>query len=86
MQLLHFKLFKKIHTIGISNHFGVAEPDRDGQAQEHENPVHLRYVDLAVDLAWCVHDLNPREAPQGPALAYDRKRSWDDGLAPNNCG
>ena len=42
---------RKFRTIGISNHFGVAEADCDGQTQEHENPVHLRYVDLAVDMA-----------------------------------
>jgi hypothetical protein len=67
--------WKLVRTVGVSDHFGVAEADGDGQAQEHEGPVHLRYVDLAVDVAGCVHDLYPREAPQSPGLAYDRERS-----------
>jgi hypothetical protein len=38
-------------TIGVANHLGVSESNRDGQAEGHEHPVHLWDVDLTMDMA-----------------------------------
>jgi hypothetical protein len=60
---------------------GVAEPDGDGDAEDHEQPVDLRDVDLAVDLLGRVHDLHSREAAERLALVDNGERPADDRLA-----
>ncbi|BAS72162.1 Os01g0369366, partial [Oryza sativa Japonica Group] len=59
------------HPVGVADEGGVAEPHGDGDAQQHQDPVDLRAVDLPVDPPRRVHDLHAREAAQRRALPHD---------------
>ena len=44
-------MFFLILTVGVPDHVGVVESHGDSKAEEHEDPVNLGDVDLAVDPA-----------------------------------
>ena len=68
-------------TVCVSDEHGVAEADGDGETHEHEDPVDLGAVDLAVHAAGGVDDLDAREAAQCGALPHDREGGRDHRLA-----
>lgn len=63
---------------------GVSETDGDGDAEDHEHPVDLRDVDLAMDLVGGVNHFDSGEAAECLALAYDGEGAAYDSLAPNH--
>lgn len=62
----------------------VTEADSYCNAEDHEHPVDLGYVNLTVYLFGGVNNLDPWEATKGLALVDYRECSADDCLTPHN--
>lgn len=64
--------------------FCVSEAEGNSDTEDHECPVHLRNIDLAVYLVGGVNYLDPWEATERLALAHYRECSANDCLTPHN--
>lgn len=62
---------EEAHTISSSNHESVSETNGENEAEEHQDPVHLWNVYLAMDMARGVYDPHTWETSQSSALADD---------------
>lgn len=65
----------------VSHVLGVSETNGDSNAEDHEDPVDLRDVYLAMNIVRRVHDFHSGKATQRLALVDDGEGSADDGLA-----
>lgn len=74
-------LTKKNVTWCVSHVFCVSKSDGHGNTEDHENPIDLRNINLAMYLVRSVNDLDSWEATKWLALVNDRKCSADDRLA-----
>ena len=68
----------------IAEVFDISKPNSNSNAENHEHPVNLRYVNLTMDLVRGVDDFDTREASKRLALVYYRESAADDRLASHN--
>jgi len=82
LPLKNLKQFKVDDFTGrIAHAFCVSEPNSNCYAKNHEHPVDLRYIDLAMYFLRGMNYLDSRKATEGLALVYDGECSADDCLA-----
>lgn len=67
----------------ISHVFGVPKSNGHSNAEDHEQPIDLRNVYLAMNFLRCVYNFYSRKAAQGLALIDDWECSADDRLTSN---
>lgn len=85
--LIYFRsrYYYHCHTWCIAHAFSVSKTNSNSQAQYHQYPIDLGYINLTMEFGWSVDNFHPREATQSRTLFDDRESSSDDGLASYHC-
>jgi len=79
------KLWREVRlTWCISHVLRVSKSNCHSNTEDHEHPIDLRDINLAVYLVRSVNNLHSWETAKRLALVYDRECSTDDCLAPHN--